>query len=170
MNLQVWVGNEEPAPDQIEPIENLDDRPMFNKPKGGLWTSSLREDTTSGWIEWMKRERWSNVQDPEAWVLTPADEIDVYTVDTVADLAEIAEQSDDPRFAHMRTGRTVIDFESVFEEYDAIHLTTKGQRATRFTAIDEPDLYGWDSECVLWDGWHFTDVDYAGEVEIPDGW
>lgn len=169
MRPQVWVHEERPTPEQVEPIAPTDDRALRKKPRGGLWTSPLREDGTSAWIEWMQAEHFSVVPNPRAWKLTVADDASVYTIDDVADLRAIV--TDPPRrerYGALRdTGRCkVIDWRAVFAEYDGIHLTREGQISTRFTDRGEPDLYGWDCECVLWDDWHFTDVEYMGPVEL----
>lgn len=184
---QVWVGAEEPTPEKVDPIKNSEDAAP-KKPKGGLWTSTLkREDgeVSSAWIEWMKGEKYSTCQDPKAWILYPKEDLSVYTINDVQDAAGIMKP--DPRYRGMTIEEYTIDWAHVFgiEEYDAIHLTDEGQWRTRFPNkgwIDENgdrvwekkttdyrkySLYGWDCECFLWEGWNFTEVEYAGPVEIP---
>lgn len=182
---QVWVSDEPPDPNAVDPIEDSEKAAM-NKPLGGMWTSSLRESdgdgVSSGWIEWMQAERYSHVPDPEAWILEPVDDVDVYVIDDVWDAKTIMVPDD--KYENSTIQDYVIDWELVFEEldYDAIRLTRDGQIDTRFPNktyidgervrradnLDKYNLYGWDSECYLWDGWHFTDFQYAGEITIPE--
>lgn len=187
MDTQVWVGSEEPTADRVDPIKNSDDGPP-KKPKGGLWTSTLKttegDEVSSGWIEWMKAEGWCNVKEPQAWVLEPKDDVDVYVIDSVEDAIDI--MVPDERYRSMSLQEYRIDWAEVFgiRDYDAIRLTEKGQWETRFPNkcyhengerkwgkhsdnLRGYSLYGWDCECVLWEGWQFTDVEYAGEVTIP---
>lgn len=170
METQVWVSNEEPKPEEVDPIKNSEDGPM-KKPKGGLWTSTLRttegDEVSSGWIEWMKSERWCNVKDPQAWVLEPKNDVDIYVIDSVADAREI--MIPDERYRGYSIEEYRIDWAEVFgiREYDGIRLTRKGQIETRFPDDRRFSLYGWDCECILWEGWQFTDVEYAGEITIP---
>lgn len=163
---QLWVSNEPPDPEKVKPIEPPEEA-VLQKPEGGLWTSPLR-DGTCGWIEWMQGERWCPVDEPEAWRLTVADDVELYTIDSVGDLEAITTAPADPRWGPAGIMNHTIDWQGVFEDHDGIHLTREGQVATRFTGRETPDLYGWDCECVLWDGWHFEDVAYFGSVEIPE--
>lgn len=182
---QVWVHDEPPEPDAVEPIKNSEDSAP-KKPIGGLWTStrSLSDDggVSSAWIEWMKAEHYSMVQDPQAWVLYPEEDVDVYVIDSVEDAKEI--MVPDERYRSVSLQEYRIDWAEVFgiRDYDAIHLTRKGQMETRFPNYTYRDgervkrsenwrkysLYGWDCECYLWEGWYFTDVEYAGEVTLPE--
>jgi len=40
-----------------------------------------------------------------------------------------------------------LDWEEIAKHYDAIMLTEKGEKETRYT---NPSLYGWDCESTLW--------------------
>jgi len=167
MKKQVWVGDEKPDPEKIEPLEN---REHFPKPKGGFWTSSLLGDA-SAWINWMTSEDWYNCSNPNAWLLTPEEDLKIYEINTRVDLMEITTGRDEAEFGgislhpsdgfHLRYGYNYVDFEKVFAEYDAIHLTEEGQYKTRHST---PNLYGWDCETYLWDNWHFTDVEHMYEL------
>lgn len=185
VQTQVWVHDEPPEPEKVEPIKNSEDSAP-NKPIGGLWTSTLRESdgegVSSGWIEWMKGEHYSMVEEPQAWLLEPEDDVDVYVIDDVWDAKEI--MIPDERYRGVSLQEYRIDYAEVFgkRDYDAIHLTREGQMDTRFPNKTYKDgervrraddlrpysLYGWDTECYLWEGWHFTDVEYAGEVTLPE--
>lgn len=163
---QVWVGNDEPTAEKLNPVKTNDVDAGMNKPRGGFWTSPLR-DGSSAWIEWMKREHWCPHPEPKAWKLTIEGDPEVYVIDDVSDLKAITKHPDQPRHGPRGVFNYQIDWESVFDEYDAVHLTAEGQHKTRFTGHDEPDLYGWDCETVLWNDWHFENVELMGEVEIP---
>lgn len=186
---QVWVHNEPPDPDAVDPIKNSE-KAAPKKPLGGVWTSPLKEtedgEPTSAWIEWMQGEHFSTVQDPQAWILYPEDDVDVYTINDVQDAARIMKP--DERYRSLTLEEYRIDWAQVFgiEDHDVIYLTDEGQWRTRFpnkgwidgdgnriwekktTDYRKYSLYGWDCECVLWDGWHFTDYEYMGEVTIPE--
>lgn len=181
MNTQVWVHRHEPDPDAVEPVRRTKKSPR-KKPCGGMWTSPLIEKDgrlSSGWIEWMRGEHYSPHANVQKWLLEPEDDVEVYVIDDVWDAKEIMVPKDDGLGI---STEYQIDYDAVFEEYDAIYMTREGQIDTRFPNhtyvngrrerrsenLDGYNLYGWDCACVLWDGWHFTDVGHAGEVTIPE--
>lgn len=84
-------------------------------------------------------------------LLTPLEQLRIYTVDTQKDLKLLAR---DYRLPHDYMFQ--LDYERIAQDYDAIHLTDEGQWATRLTY--PMSLYGWDCECVLWFRWCFSEV------------
>jgi len=161
------VGTKAPQSERVDPIQNTG-RTVLKKPKGGLWTSPTQmkkgDGITSAWIDWMQAERWCNVPNPKVWLLEPKEDIAVYTIDGPKDVTPLLEYPENSPV------RVAIDFERMFNEegYDAIHLTTRGQQATRFPDNHSKSLYGWDCESILWDDWHFEHVIFAGNVKIPE--
>jgi hypothetical protein len=164
---QLWVGEREPVPERVEPVRRGPAEPAIAKPAGGLWTSPVRENGSSAWIDWMRREYWCPIADPRAWLLTPEENASVYVIDDAADLAPITAPAEDldlqiPGLSDYRA----VDWAGVFDEFDGISLTECGQVATRFTPSGTANLYGWDCATVLWYEWTFADVEYVGEIDI----
>lgn len=111
----------------------------FVKPHGGLWTSPV--GSTEGWKEWCEAENFSLAD------LTKSFEVDfkgrVLAINTTADLDALEWKSAAPML-HYSWPR----FEPLLAQgYDAIHLTGRGQWATRLSF--PRSFYGWDCETVL---------------------
>jgi hypothetical protein len=150
---QLFMGDKEiPSKDKFVPSKN---GLYMNKPLcGGLWTSSLTPGG-SYWTEWCDSE--SRGTGNFGWVLRP-DPSKVYVIHELSDLEELTRSfpvsypaASMARYTDMRK---LLDFESMSNAFDAIHLTEDGQWATR---LSEPNLYGWDCECTLWLRWRFDD-------------
>ena len=110
-----------------------------NKPlQGGLWTSPMNSEY--GWKDYCKSE------DHDA-------DLGVYCTVTLKDDAKVLTiDGDDAKVPMIEKGvphsrRKYPDFEEIAKHYDAIHLTAKGERETRFS--DKLNFYGWDCETVL---------------------
>jgi hypothetical protein len=58
-----------------------------------------------------------------------------------------------------------LDFEELARDYDALHLTVRGQWKTRMT---RPNLYGWDVESTLWFRWKFNRVEFLGRLGFSE--
>lgn len=151
MKNQIWIGDGEPTPDQIEPVENPD---WTVKPLGGFWTSSETAEGESAWTEWCRREEWWNSSHRHMWRLTPIDNGEVLEVTSIDDLQ--------PYF-QLGQGMPTIDWEEVMNDYLGVHLTRDGVANTRFTEPQVPDLYGWDCETTYWREWAFDDKEYLGD-------
>lgn len=138
------------------PVRNRD---YFNKPYGGLWTSTYRPETNdSEWVAWCRDEKFGNVDDQTWHLLTPKTNVNIYTIDTLNDLCELLQKY------HVENNKThlqYLDFEAISQVYDGIRLTSTGQWRTRLTT---PDLYGWDCESTLWFGWQFDSVQKIKEA------
>lgn len=120
-------------PEMFRPISDV---PFRNKPQGGLWTSPV--DSEYGWKDW--------AEDNDYGDLTKHFELEfqgtVLKIDSVADMNELP-------WIEVN-GSHFISFQALcamWFSYDAIHLTAKGERDTRFS--HPRDLYGWDCESVL---------------------
>jgi hypothetical protein len=148
------------------------------KPRGGLWTSTWHEEYGGGWVQWCLSEEFecdrSDPTWPKCWLLDPAPDARVYTIDSYADLQALVD-----RFPHRydyedRGFGAHVDLQprwlSVAEHYDGVHLTDAGQWATR---LSHPlNLYGWDCESTLWFRWSFERVEYLGPrtFKAADPW
>lgn len=137
---------------EFVPVSNKE---YFNKPYGGLWTSTYRPEThDSEWVEWCRDEAFGNVNSLAWHVLTPKADARIYTVNTLDDLHKLCHTY---RLACEYEYLTCLDFETMSREYDGIHLTSNGQVETRLSYPE--NLYGWDVESTLWFHWCFERVD-----------
>ena len=114
----------------------ISDIPFRNKPGGGLWTSPV--DSEHSWVDWCESV---NFRACDKYY-----DVDFYgkllTIDNERDLDLL------PWIEH--EGRHFVSFQALCAlgfTYDAIHLTAKGERETRFS--NPLSLYGWDCETVL---------------------
>jgi len=162
MKEQYFIHTDKPCPEKVRPIktwnpaEECTDGSLYNKPVGGVWTSPA--DAEYGWLDWGKKNDWYS-RDERVWSLQPTD-ASVYTIDSYDDLRRLMDEYGESYPFALR--EKVLDFEAVFEQYDAIHLTMDGQRETRHT---RPGLYSWDCASVLWDDFHFESVECLGTIE-----
>jgi hypothetical protein len=151
--VQLFVGGIA-SPDKFVEPRPRDDT-IWPKPTGGLWTSSwLGEERGSAWIQWCLSECYS-VPDACRWdgtLLHPDPTANVYVIDTFQDLEDLlcGNQGVDCNYNRYP------NFATLIKKYDAIHLTERGERETKFTLPE--NLYGWDVECTLWFRWKFVDV------------
>ena len=128
LNLITYGKGKKFISSKFTPIENI---PFFVKPKGGLWASPV--NAAWGWREWCKIEEFGDISNNFTFVFDG----NVFVIDSISSAASM------PWIDHDKS----IDFEKMLElGYDAIYLTEKGQKETRFST---PSLYGWDCECVL---------------------
>ena len=131
---------------EIEPVRNT----KFVKPEGGLWTSTYTPDKKfpSAWVEWCVHEMQEWLEDVNFFLLIPRDDANVYVIDSYKDLKHLYK-----RFGiSSEFGFTIMDWEEIAKEYDAVMLTEEGEISTRFST--PLSLHGWDCESTLW----FRDV------------
>ena len=102
--------------------------------KGGLWTSPV--DSEWGWKDWNDSEEFVVCDDQNSFIVYLKEDAKILTIDSHEDLLNAP-----------LTDMLRLDFEHIAETYDAIWLTIKGQRDTRFSY--PVTLYGWDCETVL---------------------
>lgn len=146
---------------------NGDEAAFIKKPMRGtgLWTSTWREETQdSAWVEWC---RWENFGEPykQNWfLLTPKDNVKLYTIDGLNDLHRLLREYrwDQPKWKEYGFRRTAIDFEKLALDYDGIWLTEKGNTETHLSYPE--DLNGWDCESTMWLRWCFAEVQ---RIETP---
>lgn len=131
----------------MKPIRNYG----FIKPNGGLWTSTLNGDS-SDWIRWCEDNEFRVPGKWRGWTLKPVDHARIYRVDSVSSATWLFSQY----ATDLRVPFWLLDFEAVAWEWDAIHLTVKGEIVTRM--MQPITFYGWDCESTLWFRWMFTSV------------
>lgn len=154
---QLFFG-EKPEESKFEKIKN---KYLFNKPYGGLWTSTYLGEHGSEWLQWSLDNEWYGDNMPKAWLVTPKDNLRVLTIDSNDDLMKKLGKyiGENKEFTFLAN----IDFEAVKLDWDVIHLTGRGEAETRLTM--KHSLYGWDCESCLWLTWGFDEV-----KEIKKDW
>ena len=174
MDTQLWQGKNTSKldPKEFKPAQN---ETLWRKPKkGGLWTSTYDEKLGSDWLQWGIAEDYNNPDDlifKNCWLLYPEANINVYEIDTYADLENLCKKASQSytfgeTSPHGPYEETYPDWEVLAQEYDAIHLTVNGQCETR---LSRPlTLYGWDCESTLWLQWKFAKVEYIGDLQVHE--
>ena len=107
------------------------------KPKGGLWASPVK--SSFGWKDWCKAEGFGDLSSHFVFQFSG----NVLKIDSLKDALEMPWCSfiDIPSLEYP-------DYDGMVHlGIDAIHITAKGERETRF--IFPKNLYGWDCESVL---------------------
>ena len=119
--------------DLFDPAKFMPVRTHYVKPTGGLWASPV--DASYGWRDWCEQESFGDLSTSfRVWFTG-----NILVIDCYEDLRKLPWQE--------TVGRSIPDYEQIAQSgVDAIHLTERGQWATRLSA---PSLYGWDCECVL---------------------
>lgn len=137
---------------QVAPIEH---RGYMNKPRYGLWTSTFN-DGKSDWVRWCVDEQFGSLGSKDGphhgVLLTPLPTARLLCIDTEAALIGATTAYALPMYA----GQACLNFNRISEDYDGVHLTEEGQRATRYSSPH--DLYGWDCESTVWFRWAFEDA------------
>ena len=126
MKLQlITYGKNQFDINKFEPIKN-----DFIKPFGGLWSSPI--NSNYGWFDWCKENDFGDLSCSFRFDFIG----NVFIIDNVNHLKKLSWIS-----------FMCPDFEKLIKlKYDAIYLTEKGEKETRFS---DPSFYGWDCESVL---------------------
>ena len=162
LGVQLHISPAQALIEQVAAVENDPELYFRQKPNGGFWTSSWREDTQdSDWVEWCRSEAFDTVEERNWWLLTPHPECKIYTIDSLADFNRcLTEYGYPAKIASLDlifAGKRVIDFEKLALEFDGLHLTERGNAQTHLSYPN--DLNGWDCESTLWFRWCFTSVE-----------
>lgn len=110
----------------------------FIKPQYGLWTSPINSEY--GWKDWCIDNDFRNNTDENSFKLRLKHNCRVLVIDSIEDLNNIPFQNNTISIFPCP------DFEKIFENYDVIWLTVKGESDTRWSSPNS--LYGWDCETV----------------------
>lgn len=182
LKTQLWMGNEGPSPEKIQPVTNDFESRVICKPKGGFWTSTYSPEIGSDWYQWVVGI--GSVRDPETssyYLLQPkeakvlvVDDLEslrslftAYSISAMPWLEEIPLLKE--QLKGLRFDPRSLDFEEIAKTYDAIHLTHEGMAATKsyLHRDDAPGfvrelgmlaLRAWDCETVLWLRWKFGGI------------
>jgi hypothetical protein len=170
-NLQLHIGSEKPAADLMQPIRQ-DLTAALNKARGGIWTSTfLGKDLGSDWAQWqIENDYVKNIangysgETEKSWLLTPAKDANVFVIDHYKDLEDLMRKYQRPLYEMSKM--YVPDYVKIMQDFDAIHLTKRGEAQTRYS---QPfSLYGWDCESTFWLKWKFEKVEDIGEITYKD--
>ncbi len=132
----IHYGDKEYVPGKFIEIKNDD----WIKPRFGLWTSPV--DSEYGWKNWCSDNEFRECHESNSFKLKFKPHAKIVLVDSVDDLLLLP-----VRASNIYTGRNTIDFNFLAQTCDAMWLTDKGERQTRYS--DPISLYGWDCETVL---------------------
>lgn len=122
-----------------------------NKPSGGgFWTSSLKENGKSGWLEFTEAEGfYEGISGLTMYHVEISSNARILVIDTQEDYEKALEDYGMP--AHNRkhplapaSSTQVLDYEKLMMDYDAISLTEKGMYNNRSTFLM------WDCESTVW--------------------
>ena len=142
--------------------------PGYHKPSGGLWTSTLRPDGSSGWTEWCAAEQFGTDEPSEAYVLTPQPCL-VFEIGGFADVERLFRQYGVADPSYMRGSSEpiwrygTINWSAFSDDYDAMHVNEGGlwglapaEMPLRLACMF---LNGWDCESTCWLRWKFVKVE-----------
>jgi hypothetical protein len=130
-----------------ENFNEIKNEPYFCKPNGGIWASlyTPNEKYLSSWQEFCESEQFGLDRFDKYALFNLSKDARTYTIDSLNDLKVIM-KSYTAKPINISIRRQFLDYEKLSKDYDAIILTDKGQWETR---MSEPNLYGWDVECIL---------------------
>lgn len=127
----------------IEKFKEIKNRDYWNKPKGGLWASSISAEY--GWKDWCNAEdfrketfdKYFDFKLENANILRIKNKIDAYEI-----------EKENPKFIRMKTGsfyeeKIVLNFEFIKKYYDAIEIYAGSDRYLYFA------FYGWDCDSIV---------------------
>jgi len=166
LSTQLWVSEDYHLPlhkDLIQPVKNYR---TGIKGTGGLWTSTwLGEELGSEWIQFCKQTNLYSYLNGK-WrgcLLEPKDDLKIYIIDSLKDMHVLFDKYGYNLFEDFPDlEKEGIDFEKMSQDYDAVHLTSYGQKVTRHGGgfFGDPyygeeleenwkqkrlrNLYGWD--------------------------
>ena len=138
------------CPSLIRPVKNRDQKPF-----GGLWTSSFDIEYKSGWVSFRESHNFDiPTQKWRGFVLIPKRKVRIYVIDSYDDLKRLVNKYPHQPYKGLpfRYLQDVVfpDYEAISKDYDAIHLTNRGEYQTRNMTYGGAHLYGWDFESTLW--------------------
>lgn len=158
------AGSPDPAK-FISPNHNF--RRSHPKPNGGFWTSSECPEECSAWVRYASA--WEPGDFPGEQVvyrLLPLPGARVAVVDRRRDMEKILALYPRRPFG-VRSPELLLDWEAIARDYDALRLTARGEKETRYTGSP---LWGWDCESTLWLRWAFRGQEKAGLLREYGGW
>ena len=133
---------------------NISNRQSFNKPNGGLWSSSYTPNNPdiSDWIRWCRENCQKNWVGRDSILLEIEPDARIWTINSQDDLLNLYRLYPRVTFGKQK----YIDYVEVAKDWDIIHLTEDGEWVCRYPRIwinkhhdIELNLYGWDCESSL---------------------
>ncbi len=158
LGTQLFVGNE-PDPLRIIPASTSSNYGYINKPRGGLWTSTLR-DGASGWVDWCRSEDFGSVDTATWWLITPRDDARLVEIDSLSDLEMVLGTFCIAGLWTHTPERRTIDFDAMIGAgFSGLHLTKNGASDCHVGDwLTGLSLKAWDCESTVWFHWSFTDI------------
>lgn len=125
---------------------NVTNRTHINKPFGGMWACPINEEDgyISKWYKWCCNNKPSWVKN-YGITFELTDENRVYIIDCYKDLEALYDKY---YLCDGIFGDSMLNFELMKLDYDAILLTDAGEKETR-SRFYKMNLYGWDVESLL---------------------
>ena len=122
-----------------------------NKPFGGIWTSTLNNNTC-GWLDWC-RVNWPERGGDTAVIFTPKANVKVYQIKDLETM-KAASTRIVPGAGYFGGDLTMIDFKRLIDEgYDGVNATKEAAKAFHYSLgnnIEFTDLNCWDEESTVW--------------------
>lgn len=162
----------------FDKVENY----IMSKPKGGLWSSTYtpNEKYGSDWVYWCSREDFEIDKLKFGLTFGFKKDIRIFEVDSLKDLQNLKKIvgtfswmpyrlldgnfSEELKNYLIEQHESYIDFEKAVDSYDVIHLTSNGERETRYTLTN--GLYGWDCESCLTLNFDAVDLNSVKKVSF----
>lgn len=147
MDVQLHVSHWQFFIEDVARVSNRYEGLEKTKPMYGLWTSTYDPaQHTSAWVQYANSQRW--IYPPSRcswWLLTPDPTVRVF---------EIASRADRIRLYEGYGHRGKLDFETMSQRYDALHLAH-----SCMTDQDSLLVQEWSCESTLWFRWRFKKVE-----------
>lgn len=160
---QVHVGME-PTEAGFLTLRRTDRYNLRLKPSGGLWTSSLTPNGTTGWAEWCRDEDFGAVDAAAWWIVAPIADAEIVVIDGIDDLTALVETFPMPTgLESYGLPARVPDFLAMRNAGIAgVRLTEAGHDATRY--VTPLGTSSWDCESTVWLRWCFQRVEQYREA------
>jgi hypothetical protein len=150
LGVQLHINDKLPSNNFIEPVKNV-----WVKPAGGLWTSTFNGGA-SAWVDWCVGNEFGDPYSKKWFLLSPHEDTRILTINSYNKLHKILKEYPFKRQHPLGGYDEYLDYEAISKDYDAIHLTEKGQIETHLSGCI--NLHGWDCESVLWFRWGFKEA------------
>lgn len=168
LDNQMNLNKNPPTESDMDKIENQPDG-LINKPKGGIWTSTMNIDGSSQWLKWAYRERFA-FHDRDVYALWVDPEATVFNVDNEESCLRLIEEyglvpdhvegKERPLDAFGRNLQNV-DFVKLSQDYDGLRFS--GDYSINSATYLK--FNGWDAESTVWFDWEFECVECLGPTE-----
>jgi hypothetical protein len=126
-----------------------------SKPRRAFWTSTLLEQSFSGWVEWTQvgEDRLSGPY--QAWLLRVDPSARVFEIHSAEDWRELVRHYRNPTADDSANP----NWNGVAAEWEGVHLSTGGLLTGEGVRLDQGGLtimlQGWNVESTLWFRWAF---------------